>query len=278
MRGEHEDVQLNDDPNAPNKPSDGNYAVLKGQVDNLSGQVAEVKAQIGRVDQTLSNQIERVDQALGSKLDRQTDNFNKKFDALAESWSKSRTPNPIGWTGAVVGLVSVVMLSMSYIGSLAKVPIDQSLERHELEIQHSATKEELKDAIANIGLRFVTDERDIRDRVTIREYDEFKKHIDDKINSDHDLIVKEVARLDTAVTGITSDFVRRPEILAFRADDLNRIEALSRNVEDVRKEVGSLFPSGDVIKNIESQLEALSTKVFQILAISQGPSNPPPSK
>ena len=88
---------------------------------------------------------------------------------------------------------------------------------------------------------------------------EYEHRIDEKFADRREQTLRDVARLDQ----VDANLIKRPEIQALVDNLGNRIDALSRNAEDLRRDFGSNYTVGDQLKSLQRQIETLQGQVRQ---------------
>ena len=89
---------------------------------------------------------------------------------------------------------------------------------------------------------------------------EYERRIDDKLAERRENETREIARLDKAIDQVDANLIKRPEIQALNDNLGNRIDALSRNAEDLRRDFGSNYTVGDQLKSLQRQIETLQAQ------------------
>lgn len=82
--------------------------------------------------------------------------------------------------------------------------------------------------------------------------------INQKIDLYHNQAIVDLTRIDLEIRNIESNLVTRAEHTARDGEIRDRIDALSRNLEDTRKRLGDDFTLGDTIKSLERRIEKLA--------------------
>lgn len=206
----------------------------------------ETAQQISNLSDSLSHQISDVAKTL-------TDN--------QQSFLRSKSTNWTAFGGTAAGIVTVLLA----IGAAVIAPTNSNVAQNAIDIRElvrlSSTKvdaeqaEERRTAADKALLKEIERLQDAT--VPRTEIAELEKRIDERALMDRQQAQRDRDVLWSSVRDIEGQLVKRPEISALLDDVKNRLDALSRNLEDTRREVGSSYTIGDQVKALDRQLEQI---------------------
>jgi hypothetical protein len=268
--------------------SAANYDVLATQYSNLHGQVSTLEQRVTQLDSSLSDKIDRTQQQILNVVGRQIDAISTKFDqqqAAFASFMNASRPNIFGWVGAITGVCAVLLAIGGVVGSLAKVPVDQTLTLHTQQIADAATKDELTKALSATKARFERVDVELDDKIGTREFTLFVKMMDERYeNYKHDR-----AKAESEVAEVRTTEVSRAEHQAHwdsqtatdnrMASQITSDEAqYAQKLAEIERELHA-FSWGDQIKSLFTLYQELSSRIFTMTsgAISAPPIIVPPS-
>lgn len=214
--------------------------------DGLNSLRLETAQQISNLSDSLSHQISDVAKTL-------TDN--------QQSFLRSKSTNWAAFGGTAAGIVGVLLS----IGAAVLAPINSNVGQNSLDIRElvrlSQTKVDAEQAeargVATAKALLKEIERLQDSTVPRTEITELEKRLDERALLDRTQAQRDRDVLWGSVRDVEAQLVKRPEISALLDDVKNRLDALSRNLEDTRREVGSSYTIGDQVKALDRQLEQI---------------------
>ena len=230
---------------------------LSQRVTGTEKAIGDMSAAIASLRQETATQINSV----AENLSRQIGDVGKAVSEQGRSFSASRSTNWTTFAGAAAGVIGVMVA----IGSQALSPIYGTQGRHEDEIREIYRTSVTKDAEQQDVQRAILRMNKIDDRIDTKvgrnEYDELKDRLNERYAITHEQTLRDVTRLDKSIDQVDANLIKRPEIQALVDNLGNRIDALSRNAEDLRRDFGSNYTVGDQLKSLQRQIETLQGQV-----------------
>jgi len=258
---------------APRRYSSANVEVLATQYSNLHGQVANLETRVTQLDTSLSEKIDRTQTQILAAVGRQIDALVVKFDQQQQSFNaylNTSRPNVIGWVSAIAAVCAILLAIGGVVGSLAKVPVDQTLILHTQLIAEAATKDELTKALTGITARFNRIDAEVSDKISVREFALFEKLMDERDeNYKHDR-----SKIESEVAEVRTTEVSRSEHQSHwdsQAQTDNRFAAqltadeasTAAKLAEIDRELHAVS-WGDQMKTLFNLYQDLSAKLFQM--------------
>lgn len=197
---------------------------------------------------------------LESTVTRIENNMTTGFGDISKQLRDQRTPGTsIGsflGTSAAVGTVFIILIGgffWAVIGPMQTVEakIAAGLERSvPLELYEKGLDAQQK---RNLAMEAETEK--VKDVVSV--LSNTLSELKGELSAQHEAYLRDLMRDEARIEIIDSNIIKRPEILALLDNHSNRIDALSARINELVKQLESIFPGADVIKDIQAQLREL---------------------
>lgn len=237
----------------------------------LAGQVGALERDMGEVKNDF--------RLLSADIAKRFDRLDERFTEVASRGSGKGT----NWTAIVTILIAALTgigalcATMLTIGQMALAPVVADLNKTASAFDGWTQKVELKeDATATLARQTRRDEiADLASKgwFTRSEHEAFTESVRERFAAEKAIDDTLSARL----TSIEDNLVKRPEILALIANTIDRTEALSRNLEDIRKQLAETFPSAARVTALENGMGRINERLFTLSSVPVLTA-PPPAK
>lgn len=227
------------------------FGALTERVNNTESFAKQISESVDRLRADTSAQI----RDMSAGLTRQIEDVSRNISRQQEAFVASRSTNWTAFFGTAAAIVGVLFV----IFAAVIAPINSNIYDLKVALRDRAELERLADSTAKADARdqYAIFRSRFDNTVTKGEFDEYKARIDKRDAEEQDELHREVARIDAAHERIDGALIKRPEIDALLGALSGRVEALSRNIEDVRSQTTSNYTIGDRLKELQAEIQRL---------------------
>lgn len=237
-------------------------SALRTRITGVEDSVKEIKSELTLARENTDTQFRESRRQTDAQLSGFQANFDRQMDTLAREIREARTPKVTNWGWILSGVVVTIMLSGAVLYPINGALGDAKTSFHEIQASFDkfekfyARRDDTRDAFEHENKAMDVIVARVEKNVTRDEQVEFAKRVDIDMHETKDHIIR-----------IDNELIKRPEITSLLSaqsavvDGLKtRVDALSRNIEDVRGTYGA----GDELKALRVEVGALSNRVFSL--------------
>lgn len=242
------------EPDLP-KPPTASFGEVRARLDGAERSIAEVKTDIAEIRQQM-----------GKGFADLGDSIRNQIEGM-----RSRGTNWVGIGSVAVAAVGVLVVLASSILSPINSALTDTKDALKLIDQNFARRDDVKDAFWHVDQRMNKYDERLERLVTKDEDNEFKTRLDQRDVLEHETLLRDMGALGDRAGAIEGNLIKRPEINALLDNLGNRLDALSRNQEDMRRDLGSAYGIGDELKSLRTAQETLNNRFLSLLGLNQVP-------
>lgn len=192
----------------------------------LSQRTATLESAVGDVRRELSNSVQGINQAIGAMSSKVDERFNSLASAMAE---RNKTQWPVIWSA-----IGVSFAVLAYFVTQALEPIKSNQARFEQTVVQLSTE-------TNRTIEALTAKSVTRDELDWRA----ARGAEDR------------TRTEAAIADLRASDVSRAEWMERNRARDSEITELSRRIDEVRQQMGSVYGTRDVLLDLRERLDRL---------------------
>jgi DNA anti-recombination protein RmuC len=195
---------------------------------NIPPPADQVHIDLGALDERVRGTERAIDDVngrldnLGTQINNMSSSFAQQMTRISEKIDAKMQVKPTNWLAFVTAAAAIVALGIT-IGSLVMVPAFSSIRENAADIKERVTTKEFDDFERNTHSRDEKLSQLIegltRDKIDIREHDEFKDNIEDRIGSFEKTQDNRFLDFDKSIAERLSAIISRLDAISSRVNE-----------------------------------------------------------